>query len=54
MNLRKMLFLPNETLYGVLIDDGRKRPSNKNKTFGLLAKFGPNLGQIQQSSALNV
>ena len=51
MNLRKMLLLPNETLYGALIDDRRKRPSDqKQKNW----PFWPNFGQIQQSAALNV
>ena len=51
MNLRKMSFLPNETLYGVLIDGGRKRPSDQKQKIWL---FWPNFGPIQQSAALNV
>ena len=51
MNLRKILFLLNETLYGALIGGRRKRPTNlKQKIW----PFWPNFGQIQQSSALNV
>ena len=50
MNLRKMLFLPNETLYGALIVGRRKRPDPKQKIW----PFWPNFGQIQQSAALNV
>ena len=48
MNLRKMLLLPNETLYGALIDGRMQRPSNQKQN------FWPNLGQIQQSAALNL
>ena len=51
MNLRKMLFLPNETLYGALIDGRRKRPSNKKQK---IWPFWPNFGQIQQSAALDL
>ena len=50
MNLRKMLFLPNETLYDALIDGRRKRPSDQKQKF---LPFWPNFGQIQQSAALN-
>ena len=43
MNLRKMLFLPNETLYSALIDSRRKRTSDQKQKFGpfgqILAKF---------------
>ena len=46
-----MLFLPNETLYGALIDGRRKRPSDQKQKFW---PFWPNFGQIQQSAALNV
>ena len=51
MNLRKMLFIPNETLYGALIDGRSKRPQGQKQKFW---PFWPNFGQIQQSVALNV
>ena len=42
---------PNETSYGSLKDDRRKRPSDqKQKNW----PFWPNFGQIQQYAALNV
>ena len=50
-NLRKMLFLPNETLYDALIDGRRKRPSNQNQK---IWPFWPNFDQIHHSAALNV
>ena len=45
------VFLPNETLYGALIDGRRKRPSDQKQK---ICPFWPNFGQIQQSAALNV
>ena len=51
MNLRKMLLLPNETLYGALIDVRRKRPSDQKQK---IWTFWSNFGQIQQSAAQNV
>ena len=47
-NLRKMLFLPNETLYSVLIDGRRKRPSDQKQKFW---SFLPNLTHLELQTA---
>ena len=47
MNLRKMLFLPNETLYGTLIDGRRKKPSDQKEKFGLFDQILAKLSSLQ-------